>query len=121
MGHAKRPFYRIVVMDSAAPRDGASLGQVGTYDPLQARVEIDEPAALKWLSRGARLTDTVRSLLDHQGILARWKGREGKVVEGALSRVKPVRRRKLGQAAATAPAADDAATAAVAEEPSAPA
>lgn len=123
MGHAKRPFYRIVVMESNAPRDGRALGLVGTYDPLQAQVNIDEAAALRWLNHGVQLTDTVRSLLTHQGILARWKGREGKVQEGALRGEKPARRRKLGKAgAAAAPEAQaEPASPAAAPEQSAPA
>jgi small subunit ribosomal protein S16 len=101
MGRTKRPFYRLVVVEAAAPRDGQTLAQVGTYDSLYAKVSIDEEAAVMWLKRGAQMTGTVETLLKSQGILARMKGLEGKVRDNALTREKPARLRKLkGQPAA---------------------
>jgi small subunit ribosomal protein S16 len=106
LGRTKRPFYRLVVVKADAPRDGQTLAQMGTYDPLYAKVTIDEEAALKWLKRGAQMTATVQTLFKSQGILARMQGLEGKVRENALTREKPARRRKLkGQ---TAPAEEQA-------------
>ncbi len=106
MGRAKRPFYRLVAVEASAPRDGQTLAQMGTYEPLYARVNIDAEKTLLWLERGAQMTRTVESLLRSQGILARWRGLEPRGREDALSREKPARRRKLkGQAApAEAPA-----------------
>jgi len=95
MGRTKRPFYRLVVVKADAPRDGQTLAQMGTYDPLYAKVAIDEAAAVMWLKRGAQMTDTVESLLKSQGILARMKGLEGNVDAQALTRQKPARTRKL--------------------------
>jgi small subunit ribosomal protein S16 len=101
MGRTKRPFYRLVVVEAAAPRDGQTLAQVGTYDSLYAKVSIDEEAAVMWLKRGAQMTGTVETLLKSQGILAQMKGLEGKVRDNALTREKPARLRKLkGQPAA---------------------
>lgn len=64
-GAKKRPFYRIVVSNSEAPRDGRFLEVVGTYDPRQnpAAITIKEEALSHWESRGAKPTDTVASLL----------------------------------------------------------
>ncbi len=64
-GAKKRPFYRIVVSNSEAPRDGKFLEIVGTYDPRQnpAAITIKEEALSHWESRGAKPTDTVASLL----------------------------------------------------------
>ncbi len=64
-GAKKRPFYRIVVSNSEAPRDGRFLEIVGTYDPRQnpAAITIKEEALSHWESRGAKPTDTVASLL----------------------------------------------------------
>jgi small subunit ribosomal protein S16 len=98
-GKKKQPFYRIVAIDITSGQQSQSLDQIGTYDPLHARVSIDEETALLWLNRGAQMSATVESLLRSQGILARWKGLEGKVRENALKRDKPARRRKLAQAA----------------------
>lgn len=95
MGRTKRPFYRLVVVKADAPRDGQTLAQMGTYDPLYAKVTIDEEAAVMWLKRGAQMTGTVETLLKSQGILARMQGLEGKVRDNALTREKPARLRKL--------------------------
>ena len=71
MGAKKRPFYRIVVADSRAPRDGRAIEEIGTYNPLTdpAEVTIKEDRAREWLKNGAQPTDTVRSLLKKTGIL----------------------------------------------------
>ncbi|WKZ31628.1 MAG: 30S ribosomal protein S16 [Thermodesulfobacteriota bacterium] len=64
-GAKKKPFYRIVVADSEAPRDGDFLEVVGTYDPMAepARVALKGDRVTYWLSKGAVPTDTVRQLL----------------------------------------------------------
>ncbi len=64
-GAKKRPFYRIVAADSEAPRDGRFLEVVGHYNPLTdpAQVTIDEEKLNKWVERGAKISETVRSLL----------------------------------------------------------
>jgi small subunit ribosomal protein S16 len=64
-GAKKRPFYRIVVSNSEAPRDGKFLEIVGTYDPNQepAALTIKEEALSQWQDRGATPTATVASLL----------------------------------------------------------
>ncbi|MBW7956588.1 MAG: 30S ribosomal protein S16 [Deltaproteobacteria bacterium] len=64
-GAKKKPFYRIVVADSEAPRDGDFLEVVGTYDPMvePARVALKGDRVSYWLSKGAVPTDTVRQLL----------------------------------------------------------
>jgi len=65
LGRKKKPFYRIVVANSEAPRDGKFLEIVGTYDPLKDPVEvvIKHDKLQAWLDRGAQPTDTVKSLL----------------------------------------------------------
>ena len=64
-GAKKKPFYRIVAADSEAPRDGRFLEVVGHYNPLTdpAQVTIDEEKLNKWVERGAKVSETVRSLL----------------------------------------------------------
>ena len=52
MGAKKRPTYRIVATDSRRPRDGQYLELIGTYQPLDEQVKIDEEKALKWLNTG---------------------------------------------------------------------
>lgn len=64
-GAKKAPYYRIVVADSRAPRDGRNIEEIGTYDPLAdpVAVKIDMERAKYWISNGAQPTDTVRGLL----------------------------------------------------------
>jgi small subunit ribosomal protein S16 len=71
MGAKKNPFYRVVVADSRFPRDGRFIEEIGYYDPKTepATIKIDEEKALKWLSQGAKPTDTARSLLKKLGVM----------------------------------------------------
>ncbi|HEY5599798.1 MAG TPA: 30S ribosomal protein S16 [Candidatus Manganitrophaceae bacterium] len=64
-GGKKRPFYRIVVSDSRAPRDGKFIEQVGTYDPKSRSggIKIDRQKIEKWLKRGAQPSQTVSELI----------------------------------------------------------
>ena len=70
-GRKKRPFYRIVVAHSEAPRDGRFIEVLGTYDPLKdpAEIRLNEERVIHWLKEGAEPTDTVRSLLKREGVL----------------------------------------------------
>ena len=79
-GSKKRPFYRIVATESRNPRDGRFIEIVGTYNPLTnpATVKFDEEKALKWLEFGAKPTDTVKSLLVKEGIIAKFNNKEAK-------------------------------------------
>jgi small subunit ribosomal protein S16 len=65
MGSKKRPFYRLVAIDSATRRDGRPLEFLGHYNPMVTPVEIkiDTEKVQKWVERGATPSDTVRSLL----------------------------------------------------------
>lgn len=74
MGAKKSPFYRIVVADSRSPRDGRFIETVGTYNPVAqpAKVEINEELALKWMSDGAKPSDTVRNLFSKEGIMEKF-------------------------------------------------
>ena len=71
MGKKGAPFYRIVAADSRSPRDGRFIEQIGTYNPTKAeeKVTLDKELAKQWLSNGAQPTDTVRSILSHEGVL----------------------------------------------------
>ena len=70
MGAKKKPFYRVVVADSRAPRDGRFIEELGYYNPLTdpAEVKIDAEKAEKWLMNGAQPTETVKALLKKAGI-----------------------------------------------------
>lgn len=71
MGAKKAPFYRIVVADSRAPRNGAFVEEIGYYNPLTDPVEINvnNDRALEWIKNGAQPTETVRALLKKSGAI----------------------------------------------------
>ena len=71
MGKKGAPFYRIVAADSRSPRDGRFIEQIGTYNPSKTenKVTLDKELTKKWLINGAQPTDTVRSILSHEGVL----------------------------------------------------
>jgi small subunit ribosomal protein S16 len=72
-GGKKEPHYRLVAVDSRSPRDGKFLEILGSYDPTKDAKEarIKAEAVQKWLSRGAQVSPTVRSLLGKHGIRAK--------------------------------------------------
>ncbi len=71
MGSTHSPFYRIVVADSRAPRNGAFIEEIGYYNPLAqpAEIKVDVEKAKKWIGNGAQPTYTVRTLLQQSGVL----------------------------------------------------
>ena len=81
MGKKKQPSYRVVVMDSRKPRDGAYIEQIGRYDPRQepSLVEIDNERALDWLNKGAQPTERARKLLEISGAWTRFRVSKGDI------------------------------------------
>ncbi|GGN47350.1 hypothetical protein GCM10011349_15530 [Novosphingobium indicum] len=120
-GAKKRPYYKIVVANSRAPRDGKYLEQIGTYNPLLAkddenRVKLNEDRVNYWLGVGAQPTDRVARMLDKAGLKERaptnnpQKGEPGdKAKERAEERAEKLREaEEAAKAAAEAPAAEEA-------------
>ena len=75
-GSKKRPFYRIVVADVRAPRDGRFIEKVGSYNPMlskesEDRVILNEERIKHWLGEGAQPTDRVLRFLDAAGLMKR--------------------------------------------------
>ena len=75
-GAKKRPYYRIVVADARAPRDGRFIDKVGAYDPMKAkddpaRIVLDNEKIQSWLAKGAQPTDRVLRFLDAAGLAKR--------------------------------------------------
>ena len=65
LGRKKKPFYRIIVADGEAKRDGKFLDIIGTYDPMQdpVVVKIDNEKLNDWLDKGAKPSVTVSSII----------------------------------------------------------
>ena len=70
IGKKKKPFYRVVVIESSKPRDGRVVVLVGTYDPLKkpAEIKLNAERIKHWLGVGAQPSDTVRSFIHQQKI-----------------------------------------------------
>lgn len=70
MGSKKRPFYRVVALDSATRRDGRPKEYLGYYNPMvdPADINLDKEKIQKWLSQGAQPSDTVRALFKKAGL-----------------------------------------------------
>lgn len=71
MGSKKAPFYRVVVADSRAPRDGRFIEEIGYYNPVSEpkEIKIDAEKAKAWIAKGAQPTDVVTYLLESEGII----------------------------------------------------
>lgn len=70
-GTKKKPYYRMVVVDSRKKRDGAYIENLGIYHPLEKEeneVKLNEERIREWLSKGARPSHTVKILLNKKGI-----------------------------------------------------
>jgi small subunit ribosomal protein S16 len=70
LGAHKRPFYRLVVADSRARRNGPFIEVLGTYDPLKepSEIKLDMEKAKLWLQKGAQPTDIVKKLMQRTGL-----------------------------------------------------
>ncbi|MDR2478382.1 MAG: 30S ribosomal protein S16 [Treponema sp.] len=70
-GTKKRPYYRIVVMDKQAPRDGKTIEELGYYHPIEAenkQIRFDAEKARDWIAKGATVSDTVRQIFNKKHI-----------------------------------------------------
>ncbi|MDR0497028.1 MAG: 30S ribosomal protein S16 [Treponema sp.] len=66
-GTKKRPYYRIVVMDNRAPRDGKTIEELGYYHPIEAedkQIVFNAEKVRTWIQKGATVSDTVRNILN---------------------------------------------------------
>jgi len=73
MGDKGNPFYRVVVAEGSAPRDGKFVEILGTFDPSKADpkegIKINAEVATSWIAKGALPTDTARAVLEKAGIV----------------------------------------------------
>ena len=112
-GAKKRPYYRIVVADTRARRDGQFIEKVGTYNPMLAkddenRVRLVEDRVKHWISQGAKPSDRVARFLEAAGMLeatTRNNPNKGKPGQKAVEREEERREKAEAAAAAAAEAA----------------
>ena len=131
-GSKKRPYYRIVVADSRAPRDGKFIERIGSYNPVlpkgdEKRVVLDIDRAKHWVAAGAQPTDRVARFLDAAGVKERAARNNPKKAEPgqkakdraedrAAKAAEAEEARKAAEEAANAPAETPAEEAAPAED-----
>lgn len=118
-GAKKRPFYRIVVAEASAPRDGRYVERVGTYNPMvpkehEQRVTLNAERITYWLGQGAQPTERVQKMLAGAGLAAAPVIREQP--KKSAPGKKRAEREAEAAAAEEAPAEDTPAEEAVAEE-----
>jgi len=117
-GAKKRPYYRIVVAEASAPRDGRFVERVGSYNPMvpkdhPERLTLDSERAMYWISKGAKPTERVQKMMAQLGLI------EAPVLREQPKKSAPGRKRqeREAEAAEAAAAAAEAAEAAAAEAP----
>ncbi len=119
-GSKKRPYYRIVVADIRAPRDGRFIEKVGSYDPMlpkdsEDRVKLDVERIQYWLGNGAKPTDRVHRFLDAAGLLKREPRNNQKKAELGAKAKERLEAKRLAEEEAAAAAAEPAEEAAAEE------
>ena len=62
-GRKKKPFYRVVLMESLSKRDGKAIQELGYYDPIKKIIDLNKDLLYKYLNVGAYPTDTMRHLI----------------------------------------------------------
>lgn len=104
-GRTHAPYYRVVVMDSRNRTRGRVLDELGVYHPCarpETRIEVDRPKALEWLQKGATMSNTARTVLSQQGVLAAYD--QGKAPEDLAPPPEPETPETEEAAAAETPA-----------------
>ena len=119
-GAKKRPFYRIVVAEASAPRDGRYVERVGTYNPMvpkdhEQRLTLNGERISFWMSKGAQPTERVHKMLASAGLMA------APVLRDQPKKSAPGKKRAEREAAAAEAAAAEAAAAEAAAAEAAPA
>ena len=120
-GAKKRPFYRIVVAEAAAPRDGRYVERVGTYNPMvpkdhEQRLTLNGERINFWMSKGAQPTERVHKMLASAGLMAAPVLRD-QPKKSAPGKKRAEREAAAAEAAAEAAAAEEAAAAAAEAAP----
>jgi small subunit ribosomal protein S16 len=106
-GTKKRPYYRIVVAEATAPRDGRFIEKIGTFNPLlpkerPERLKLDQERVKHWLKVGAQPTDRVLKMLDSLGLMQR--APRNNPIKGQPGKKRQEREKAQAEAAAKAQA-----------------
>lgn len=111
-GAKKAPYYRVVVANSTAPRDGDFLEKVGTYNPMLVaqdpnRITLKSDRVLYWLSQGAQPTERVAKFISSAGIALPEHLKKKMAVKAKAYEVLAAKKKEIDDAAAAAKAAEE--------------
>ncbi len=112
-GSKKRPFYRVVVADARAPRDGRFIERLGSYNPMLPqdhadRLVLDQEKVKEWLSKGATPTERLEKMFANLGLVAKPALREQPKKSAPKAKALERLKEKEEKAAAAAAAAAEA-------------
>ncbi len=104
MGTKKRPFYRVVAIDSRMARDGRFIDIIGFYNPMvnPPEIKMDDDKVYQWLRNGATPSEKVRELFRRIGLMEKWSLVKSGVAIGDLDARLEERRAKQPRRAADA-------------------
>lgn len=120
IGRKFNPTYRIVVSDSRRTPRGASIIQLGSYDPIHDTISMDRELALEWLKKGAIPSDSVKTLLKRENVYQKFIDEKVAASKGKKKKVAKNSKKKLAKIAAKKAKKEEAAKKA-AEKPAEPA
>lgn len=111
-GAKKAPYYRVVVANSTAPRDGDFLEKVGTYNPMLVaqdpnRITLKSDRVLYWLSQGAQPTERVAKFISSAGIALPEHLKKKMAVKAKAYEVLAAKKKEIDDAAAAVKAAEE--------------
>ena len=112
-GSKKRPFYRVVVADARAPRDGRFIERLGSYNPMLPqdhadRFVVDQEKVKEWLAKGATPTERLEKMFANLGLIAKPALREQPKKSAPKAKAQERLKEKEEKAAAAAAASAEA-------------
>lgn len=112
-GSKKRPFYRVVVADARAPRDGRFIERLGSYNPMLPqdhadRFVVDQEKVKEWLAKGATPTERLEKMFANLGLIAKPVVREQPKKSAPKAKAQERLKEKEEKAAAAAAASAEA-------------
>lgn len=120
LGYKKNPTYRIVVINDLQKREGKPICELGHYNPKTKEMKLDKAAALEWISKGAKPSETAQYLInncDDEGRLIYKQKTEKKLSKKALAKLEAEKEAKVQAEAEAAKAVEEAAAAPAEEAP----
>lgn len=100
LGYKRNPIYRIVVINSQSKREGATIAELGNYNPKTKEMKLNKALALEWITKGAQPSETVAYLIknaDEEGKLIYKAKTEQKLSKKAQAKLEAEKEAKKAQ------------------------